>query len=193
MDSLSSISPTSYGPQAQTYGQGEARIPQTTSGDTTDTEQASLADSSASKTIKNGNKLSTREDAAVQALQKRDQEVRQHEAAHLAAAGGLAISGANFSLQYGPDGKAYAVGGEVRIDISPGRTPEETIRKARIIQAAALAPSNPSAQDRQIATQAQAMETEAQAEIAQRSFQALRVAKSYQSDSLPHSTLATAA
>ena len=49
----------------------------------------------------------------VDELKLRDQEVRAHEAAHMAAAGGLLIRAANFSYQKGPDEKNYAVAGEV--------------------------------------------------------------------------------
>ena len=104
--------------------------------------------------------------AQLDKLKARDREVRQHEQAHLSAAGGLAISGASFTYQKGPDGVNYAIGGEVSIDTSPGRTPEETISRAQTIRAAALAPAEPSGQDRAVAAQASQMEGEARAEIA---------------------------
>ncbi len=66
------------------------------------------------------------------------------------------------------------------VDVSPGRTPEETIRKARIIQAAALAPSQPSGQDIAVAAQARAMEAQAQAEISARGSKGQQVAGAYQ-------------
>ena len=50
-------------------------------------------------------------------LQKRDKEVRAHEQAHLAAAGQYAAGGASFSYSTGPDGKRYANGGSVPIDL----------------------------------------------------------------------------
>ncbi|MCB1908018.1 MAG: catalase [Rhodocyclaceae bacterium] len=99
-------------------------------------------------------------------LEARDREVRAHEAAHLAAAGGLALSAASFSFQRGPDGKMYAVGGEVSIDISEGGTPEETIARAERIRAAALAPAEPSAQDMHVAARAARMAAEARAALA---------------------------
>ena len=99
-------------------------------------------------------------------LKARDTEVRQHEQAHLSAAGGLAVSGASFVYQRGPNGVNYAVGGEVRIDTSPGRTPEETIARARTIAAAALAPAEPSGADRAVAAQAQQLEQQARSELA---------------------------
>ncbi len=100
-------------------------------------------------------------------LKARDTQVRQHEQAHLSAAGSLALSGATYVYQRGPDGVSYAIGGEVQIDTSPGRTPAETIARARSIMAAALAPADPSGPDRAIAAQAQQLEQQALAEQAQ--------------------------
>ncbi|MBV5300059.1 MAG: catalase [Rhodoferax sp.] len=105
--------------------------------------------------------------AQLSKLKARDTQVRQHEAAHLAAAGGLATSGASYSYQKGPDGVSYAIGGEVGIDVSPGSTPSETIGRARTIQAAALAPADPSGQDLAVAAQARQMEQNAHGELAQ--------------------------
>src|SRR5690554_3777891 len=102
----------------------------------------------------------------VEQLKARDREVRAHEMAHLAAAGGLAMSGATFTYQRGADGVSYAIGGEVKIDTSSGSTPEETIRKAQTIRAAALAPAEPSGQDHAVAAQASQMEAQARAEQA---------------------------
>jgi hypothetical protein len=104
--------------------------------------------------------------AQLSKLQSRDLEVRQHEMAHLAASGGLATSGASFTYQKGPDGVSYAIGGEVSIDTSPGRTPEDTIQRAQSIQRAALAPADPSGQDRAVAAAAQQMELQARAQMA---------------------------
>lgn len=102
----------------------------------------------------------------VEQLKARDREVRAHEMAHLAAAGGLATSGASFAYQRGPDGVSYATAGEVKIDVSRGDTPEDTLRRAQIIRAAALAPAEPSGQDRSVAAKATQMEAEARAELA---------------------------
>ncbi len=104
-------------------------------------------------------------------LKARDTDVRQHEQAHLAASGGLATSGATYSYQRGPDGVNYAIGGEVNIDTSAGATPQETIERARTIRAAALAPAEPSGQDRAVAAEAQQMEAKARAELAQQQTQ----------------------
>ena len=109
-------------------------------------------------------------DPRLQQLQQRDRDVRAHEQAHLAASGGLATGGAQFTYQRGSDGKEYAIGGEVNIDTSPGKTPEETIRRAQTIRAAALAPADPSSQDRAVAADAEAMEAKARAELAQQTL-----------------------
>jgi hypothetical protein len=110
--------------------------------------------------------LSSEAQQAVRKLKARDQAVRQHEQAHVSAGGSLVISGPNYVFERGPDGINYAVGGEVRIDTSPGRTPEDTLDKARRIQAAALAPADPSAQDRAVAAIARQLEIQARAELA---------------------------
>ena len=94
--------------------------------------------------------------------------MRAHEAAHKASAGSFAKGGATFEYQTGPDGKRYAVGGEVSIDTSKiPNNPEATIRKAQTIRRAATAPAQPSSQDRNIAVQASKMEAEARQEINQ--------------------------
>lgn len=112
--------------------------------------------------------LSEEELREVEDLAQRDREVRAHEQAHLSAAGSRATSGVSFSDTQGPDGKRYAVGGEVGIDTSPVQgDPEATLRAAALIQRAALAPAEPSAQDRQVAAAANAMANEARAELGQ--------------------------
>ena len=97
-------------------------------------------------------------------LQRRDLEVRTHEAAHMSAGAGL-TTGASYSYQRGPDDKMYAIGGEVGIDTSPGKTPEETLKKAAQIKRAALAPAQPSSADLQVAATATNMELDAKMEI----------------------------
>jgi hypothetical protein len=117
-------------------------------------------------------------------LKARDTQVRQHEQAHLAAAGGLATSGATYTYQRGPDGINYAVGGEVHIDTSPGRTPEDTIARAQAIIAAALAPADPSGADRAVAAQAQQMAAQARAQLQSAAPAAQRGNSASQADSV---------
>jgi hypothetical protein len=101
-----------------------------------------------------GELFSQSEMAMLETLKKADQVVRAHEMAHLSAAGGFAKGGATFKMHKGPDGKSYAVGGEVQIDMSPAATPEMTMQKMRIVRRAALAPVDPSPQDQRVAAQA---------------------------------------
>ena len=111
------------------------------------------------------NQLTEEEKKQVEELKKRDQEVRTHEMAHMAAAGALAKGGPTYTYQTGPDGRSYAIGGSVPIDTSKGRTARETIAKAQRIRAAALAPADPSPQDMKVAAQASRMEAEAIQEV----------------------------
>ena len=121
----------------------------------------------------NESDLSDAEQREVDTLEKTDKKVRAHEQAHLNAAGGLAISGAKFSYTTGPDGVRYVTGGEVSIDSSPVKDdPQATIQKAERIIAAALAPVDPSSQDRSVASAARSMEATARQEIAQQQFSA---------------------
>lgn len=96
----------------------------------------------------------------VRELQQRDGHVRAHEAAHQAAGGDL-TGPASFSYRLGPDGRSYAVGGEVPLQPRSGRTPDETIAIARRVRAAALAPSDPSAADLAAAASASQLELRA--------------------------------
>ena len=110
--------------------------------------------------------LTDEERAEVRELQARDREVRAHEAAHQAAAGDLA-QGVSFEYQRGPDGRLYAVGGEVKIDTAPVKgDPQATLEKAERIIRAALAPAEPSAKDRQVAAKARQMAAKARIELA---------------------------
>ncbi len=115
-----------------------------------------------------GDGLTAAERQIVQQLAEIDRHVRAHEQAHLAVAGIYATGGPSFEYVVGPDGRRYAVGGDVTIDYSPvPGDPEATIRKAEIVQAAANAPADPSLQDRQVAAAAARMEQEARQELAQ--------------------------
>ena len=108
-----------------------------------------------------GQPLTDEEVRQVEALEARDREVRNHEQAHKVAAGpyGGAI---HYDYQTGPDAQRYAVGGHVPIDMSdiPG-DPAATAQKMQVIRRAALAPSEPSAKDRQVAAEASRREAEA--------------------------------
>ena len=108
------------------------------------------------------------EDAELQILadlKARDREVRAHEAAHQAVGGQYAGS-ISYVYQRGPDGAQYAVGGEVSIDTSPIHgDAQATIEKMRTVRAAALAPAEPSSQDRAVAAEAMQLMLQARSEL----------------------------
>lgn len=111
--------------------------------------------------------LTPQQQQRVQALQQVDRAVRQHEAAHIAAGAGVVISGPNYNYTYGPDGKAYAVSGEVGIDTSAEDKPEANIDKGVRIQKAALAPRDPSPQDYRVAAAGAELESTGRYDLAQ--------------------------
>lgn len=103
----------------------------------------------------------------IRQLAERDREVKAHEQAHQSV-GGQYAGAMSLTYERGPDGKNYAVGGEVPIDT--GRIaddPQATLDKAETIRRAALAPAEPSSQDRRVAAQAVQMAVEARADIQQ--------------------------
>ncbi len=113
-----------------------------------------------------GSQPSAAEARQIARLQQIDQQVRQHERAHIAAGGNLVIGAPTFQYVTGPNGRRYAVGGEVRIDTSPVEgDPEATLLKAQQIRRAALAPATPSAQDRSVAAKASSLESQARQEL----------------------------
>jgi hypothetical protein len=93
-------------------------------------------------------------------LSKSDSKVRTHEMLHKSV-GGAYAGAVVLKYRTGPDGKQYAVGGYVEMDVSPGKTPQETIKKAQTIKQAALAPSDPSGADRAVAAAAASMAQDA--------------------------------
>ena len=98
-------------------------------------------------------------------LAARDQKVRNHEQAH-ASVGGVYAGAPRYHYQRGPDGVNYAIGGEVSISTSPVRgDPQMTIEKAQTVKRAALAPAEPSVQDRMVAAEARQMEMQARIEL----------------------------
>jgi len=127
-------------------------------------EKSANARDSARQSGGDPTELTPEEEQQVRELKKRDREVRRHEQAHATAAGPY---GGQPQYQYvrGPDGKQYAVSGEVKIDTSEESSPEATIRKMDIVIRAALAPADPSGQDRQVANEAKQKKAEARAEL----------------------------
>ncbi len=112
--------------------------------------------------------LTEEEQQEIEELRNRDQHVRRHEQAHKTAAGQYARGGPNYTYKRGPDNKQYAVEGSVQIDLSevPG-DPDATVRKMQQVRRAALAPADPSAEDRRVAAKADAIANKARTEAAE--------------------------
>ena len=109
--------------------------------------------------------INWQEKQVIQKLRQRDSEVRQHELAHKTTGGQYAGS-IDYVYQEGPNGRRYAVGGSVPMDLSfEPNNPKETIQKAERVRKAALAPAQPSAQDLKIASKAARIKMEAKAKL----------------------------
>ena len=109
--------------------------------------------------------LTTKELEQVRLLKNRDSEVRIHEQAH-ANVGGPYAGTPNYQYTKGPDGQLYASSGHVKIDSSAiAGDPAATLEKALQLKRAALAPAQPSQQDRRVASNAQQLATEARADL----------------------------
>ncbi len=110
--------------------------------------------------------LDPEELAVINDLKSTDREVRAHESAHVAAGGQYVRGGASFEYKTGPDGKRYAVAGEVQIDTSAvPDDPQATIEKMEVVKRAALAPKKPSSQDRSVAAAANRAQAQARIEL----------------------------
>lgn len=136
----------------------------------------------ASRTDVNADSAAQAQEAEIiRELQTRDREVRQHEAQHKGV-GGQYAGAISYTYQSGPNGQQYAVGGEVDISVSevPGN-PQATIEKMQTVRAAALAPAEPSSQDRAVAAAATRMILSAQQTLVQEREDA-RVAQARQQE-----------
>ncbi len=134
---------------------------------TSDGKKSRGVDGATGNKAPDGHELTEQELRMIQELSQRDREVRAHEQAHIAAGGRYVRSGATFKYETGPDGKRYATGGEVSIDTSDEKDPEATIKKMETVRKAALAPAQPSEQDRKVASQASRKIAKAEAELRQ--------------------------
>ncbi|MFT5756886.1 MAG: hypothetical protein ACI9LM_001611 [Alteromonadaceae bacterium] len=105
------------------------------------------------------------EELVITKLESRDAEVKAHEMAH-SSVGGVATGAPSYSYEIGPDGKKYAVSGEVSVDLSAVEgDPLATIAKMKKVHAAAMAPVNPSIQDSRVAASAVKIIAQAQTEF----------------------------
>lgn len=139
--------------------------------------------------------LSQGERIELSELQSRDTEVRAHEAAHISAGGSAVSGGASFTYQKGPNGKMYAIGGEVPISLGGGNTPDEKIANAKAVKAGALAPASPSPQDLKVASSAAMLEAQALAQKAKESLEELqaktKASEAYEGEKLSSQTSTT--
>jgi len=105
------------------------------------------------------------EELVISKLEQRDAEVKAHEMAH-SSVGGAVTGAPSYSYEIGPDGKKYAVSGEVSVDLSAVEgDPLATIAKMKKVHAAAMAPVNPSIQDSRVAASAVKIIAQAQTEF----------------------------
>ncbi len=108
--------------------------------------------------LNNSNNFFTRNDLntenqKLQKLKEIDNKVKAHEEAHYIT-GSPYTSYPKYNYIKGPDGGYYAISGEVNIDTSPENNPKKTIKKMEKVIKAALAPSDPSSKDLQVAMKA---------------------------------------
>ena len=187
MVSVGSSLPPAYQPSALTTftarsisiseqtppGQSATRFPPVDESDSaaapgTEGEQTAVAaeQSKREQLSKAEAELALVEQQEISELAARDREVRAHEQAH-AAVGGQHAGTASYTYERGPDGRQYAVGGEVPISTSPvAGDPQATIDKMEQVRRAALAPAEPSSADRSIAAQAAQLIAQARVELA---------------------------
>lgn len=150
---------------AQDSQQDASQDPSNENNEQNNTGSESVDDQDTAITEQQANAEAFAEKQVIRNLEIRDKEVRTHEMAH-AAVGGAYTGSPSYSYEIGPDGKKYAVEGEVAVDLTPiAGDPKETIAKMKKVQAAALAPASPSAQDTRVAASAASIIAEAQAEL----------------------------
>jgi len=117
------------------------------------------------KSSEQANEQEIVDEKIINQLQHRDKEVRTHELAH-ARVGGAATGSPTYTFEQGPDGKKYAINGEVSVDLTTvAGDPQATIIKMQKVHAAALAPANPSVQDTRVAANAAQRILEAQSAL----------------------------
>lgn len=126
-------------------------------------------------TPKTNEKLSQNEQADLAQLKSKDRMVRAHESAHRQAGGHLIRGKTGFKTEKGSDGREYAVAGDVKIDSSAvDGDSKATLAKAQLIERAALAPADPSTQDRAVAAKAAKMAAIARADISRQRAEKMR-------------------
>ena len=155
------LSPAEQFAQIQSAGQNPEGADST--GTTQEAEKEKEVDPNTPRAA-NGEPLSEEEQAELQDMKSRDEEVRVHEQAHQSA-GGQYASAPHYEYENGPDGKRYVTDGSVNIDVGEESDPQATIDKMQVVKRAALAPAQPSAQDRRVYAEASQKEAEARREL----------------------------
>ena len=84
-------------------------------------------------------------------FKKTDADIKSHEQIH--ASIGQTTSPISYNYQEGPDGKMYAIGGQVRLDTSIPSDPKAAAFKLDMIEKAAAGPMNSSGADSSIVSQ----------------------------------------
>lgn len=147
--------------KSQVQGQGQVQ------GQDTQTKgQESKPSSSQTPKGIDGQELTEEEQQKVKEMKERDEEVRVHENAHKSA-GGQYAAAPTYTYETGPDGKRYITDGEVSIDIGEEKDPQATIEKMQVVKRAAMAPAEPSGQDRKVYQEANQKEAAARQELAE--------------------------
>lgn len=147
--------------KSQAQGQGQVQ------GQETQTKgQESKPSSSQTPKGIDGQELTEEEQQKVKEMKERDEEVRVHENAHKSA-GGQYAAAPTYTYETGPDGKRYITDGEVSIDIGEEKDPQATIEKMQVVKRAAMAPAEPSGQDRKVYQEANQKEAAARQELAE--------------------------
>ncbi|HIX55945.1 MAG TPA: hypothetical protein H9850_00545 [Candidatus Anaerobiospirillum pullistercoris] len=155
------LSPAEQFAQIQSAGQNPEGTDST--GTTQEAEEEKEVDPNTPRAA-NGEPLTEEEQAELQDMKRRDEEVRVHEQAHQSA-GGQYTSAPHYEYENGPDGKRYVTDGSVNIDVGEESDPQATIDKMQVVKRAALAPAQPSAQDRRVYAEASQKEAEARREL----------------------------
>lgn len=147
--------------KSQAQGQGQVQ------GQETQTKgQESKPSSSQTPKGIDGQELTEEEQQKVKEMKERNEEVRVHENAHKSA-GGQYAAAPTYTYETGPDGKRYITDGEVSIDIGEEKDPQATIEKMQVVKRAAMAPAEPSGQDRKVYQEANQKEAAARQELAE--------------------------
>lgn len=130
-----------------------------------ETSETKKEDKSKTTEKKSSDELTPEEQQEIAKLKETDMKVKAHEQAHIAAAAGINASAPSYDYQEGPDGQKYAVGGEVNVSFNETGDPEKDKASAETMKRAAMAPADPSSQDRAVARNADKMISEDEKKI----------------------------